>query len=92
MARFYFTYGSEGQPYVGGWSEVEAEDEDAARELFRLVHPLRDGFLPCGGIYTESEFNRTRMWKDGNFGAFCHERIRLEVRHLHDHRGAEKLS
>ena len=24
MARFYFTYGTDGQPFVGGWTEVDA--------------------------------------------------------------------
>lgn len=23
MAKFYFTYGTEGQPFVGGWTEKE---------------------------------------------------------------------
>ena len=25
MAKFYFTYGLEGQPFVGGWTEIEAD-------------------------------------------------------------------
>lgn len=30
MARFYFTYGTDGQPFVGGWTEVEAPNYGAA--------------------------------------------------------------
>ena len=25
--KFYFTYGTDGQPFVGGWTEVEAPTE-----------------------------------------------------------------
>lgn len=24
MARYFFTYGTDGQPFVGGWTEVDA--------------------------------------------------------------------
>lgn len=24
MPKFYFTYGTDGQPFVGGWTEVDA--------------------------------------------------------------------
>lgn len=75
----YDTYDGE----IPFWDARAAEDEDAARELFRLVHPPKNGFLPCCTVYPEAGFNRTRMWKDGNFGAFCHERIKLEVKRYH---------
>ncbi len=83
MKKYFFTYGSEGQPYIGGWSEVEAKDEDMARELFRLVHPSKNGFLPCSSVYSEYDFYQTKMPKNGNFGAFCHEKIRLEIEYAH---------
>ena len=39
MPKFYFTYGTEGQPFVGGWTEVEAPDGHAACAAFRACHP-----------------------------------------------------
>lgn len=76
MARFYFTYGLEEQPFVGGWTVVEAPDWDAACELFRSRHPDRiDGLLNCAGIYDEKRFQRTVMYKNGNLGFRCHEYI-----------------
>ena len=39
MPIFYFTYGSEGHPYYGGWTEVEAPDSNAACAAFRAYHP-----------------------------------------------------
>ena len=39
MPKFYFTYGAEGQPFVGGWTEVEAPDGHAACAAFRAYHP-----------------------------------------------------
>ena len=80
MARFYFTYGSDSssQPYNGGWTEVEADDEDMAREAFCLVHPRKDGFIPCCSIYSEAQFAVSKMAKTGeNFGVGCRERITL---------------
>lgn len=80
MATFIFTYGLDGQPYKGGWTEIEAEDCKTACALFRLAHPDRtDGLLNCSWVYTEEDFARTRMAKEGNFGVFCRERIRMNV-------------
>lgn len=39
MAKFYFTYGTDGQPFFGGWTEVEAPDAHAACAAFRAYHP-----------------------------------------------------
>jgi len=80
MAKFYFTYGMEGHPFVGGWTEVIAETRDIACELFRLYHPNKEGaFLNCSWIYSEEEFRKSRMSTDGNFGQFCHETICLTI-------------
>lgn len=80
MKKFYFTYGTVGQPFCGGWTEVEAPDINAACTLFRIVHPdkVKDT-LNCGGIYAESSFKETTMYSHGNFGKRCWETITLSV-------------
>ena len=82
MAKFYFTYGidSDTQPYRGGWTEVEADDEMQARHIFGLVHRTKDGYLACSSVYDEQLFAKTIMAKSGeNFGRGCVERIAIKV-------------
>ena len=80
MFKFYFTFGSEGQDFVGGWTEIIAPDFEAAYRLFEALHPTQEGCgLACGGFYTEEQFKKTSMSKNGNFGHFCHERVTVEV-------------
>ena len=80
MATFYFTYGLEGQPFTGGWTEVEAPDMDTACAVFRTVHPDRHrGCLNCGSVYNEEQFRKTSMYRDGNYGARCQERLALTM-------------
>lgn len=78
---YIFTYGSEGQPFQGGWTEVVAPDRETAIRTFLVYHPLKDGFLPCCSIYTLEEFNKTKM-VTGNLGARCHEYI-MVIRSLY---------
>lgn len=81
MPKFYFTYGSEGQPFCGGWTEVEAPDRHAACAAFRAYHPDKtEGLLNCCSCYTEEDFKKTSMYQqpDGNFGYRCHEIITLQ--------------
>lgn len=77
MPKFYFTYGSDGQPFVGGWTEIEAPDIHAACALFRAYHPDKtEGLLNCSSVYSEAVFKRSCMnGPGGNFGRRCHERI-----------------
>ena len=76
MPRFYFTYGTSGQPFFGGWTEIEAPDMRAAAALFRSYHPDKtDGLLNCCCVYTEDVFSKSTMMVGGNFGYYCHERI-----------------
>lgn len=80
METFYFTYGLEGQPFVGGWTEIVAPDEITAITVFRAFHPDKfEGFLNCASFYHEKKFVGTNMYKDGNFGARRHERITVIV-------------
>ncbi len=79
MPKFYFTYGSEGQPFFGGWTEVEAPDRRTACAAFRAFHPDKtEGLLNCCSVYEEEDFKRTSMYgPGGNFGYRCHETITL---------------
>lgn len=76
--KFYFTYSTDGQPFVGGWSEVEAPNGHAACAAFRAYHPDKtEGLLNCSSVYDQERFERTEMYRVGNFGAYCHEVITL---------------
>lgn len=80
MAKFYFTYGTDGQPFVGGWTEVEAPDARTACAAFRAFHPDQtEGLLNCSSVYTAEQFEASCMaGPDGNFHRFCHETITLQ--------------
>ncbi len=88
MPKFYFTYGSGGQPFVGGWTEVDAPDYHAACGAFRAFHPDKtEGLLNCSSVYDEAHFKLSEMnGPKGNFGYRCHERITLR-RELADEGG-----
>lgn len=77
--KYFFTYGTEGQPFYGGWTEVEAENGHAACAAFRAYHPDKvPGLLNCCSVYPEDEFMKTEMaGPEGNFHRFCHEVITL---------------
>ena len=76
--RFYFTYGTGGQPFTGGWTEVEAPTRAAACMAFRAYHPDRiEGIVNCASIYSEEQFRQTEMYRIGNFGCRCQETITL---------------
>lgn len=78
MATFYFTYGTEGQPFFGGWTEVDAPNGRAACLAFRAYHPDKtEGLLNCSSVYDEEQFKQTKMHDSGNFGRRCHEVITL---------------
>lgn len=78
MPKFYFTYGSKGHPFVGGWTEVEAPDIADACALFSAIHPDKDGFMDCCSTYGEDRFKATCMYRNGNLGHRCHETIALK--------------
>ena len=72
MPKFIYTYGSEGHPFVGGWT-----DPESANAVFRAFHPDKyEGFLNCCSTYTEEGFMNTKMGESGsNCGHGCWERI-----------------
>lgn len=79
MEKFYFTYGFEGHPFCGGWTEVEAPSQAAACELFRLFHPNKSPCgLNCAFVYPAESFEMTTMFREGNLGKYCHERISIQ--------------
>ena len=78
MGKFstdYFTFGtSDKYPYRGGWVKVYAFDKLQACEAFRREYPDKTkGLLNCAGIYSEDFFEDSKMFSNGNFGAYCHD-------------------
>ena len=78
MKKFYFTYGTKGHPFYGGWSEVYAPDIDAAIRLHKTYHSKENGFLNCAEVYNEEEFKETEMYQNGNYGRYSHEVLDCE--------------
>lgn len=76
MKKFYFTYGTEGQPFCGGWTEITAPTRQIACGVFRAFHPdVYKGLLNCSSVYDAAQFEETEMFHNGNFGCGCHESI-----------------
>ena len=84
---YFFTYGTSGQPFSGGWTKVLAPNRELACAMFRTLHPDRTpGLLNCSTVYTEEEFKRTIMYENmNNLGAACRETLEL-VHTVHDAR------
>ena len=79
---YYFTYGSSDpkMPYQGGWTKVEAPDGPTAIKIFNAVHPPRQGsFINCCSVHPADYFEGTKMFREGNFGIRCQERITLKI-------------
>lgn len=80
MQKFYFTYGTDpAYPFQGGWTLIVAPDEKTAVQIFRVFHPDRfgSGCLNCADYYRGERFEKSKMYKDGNFGAYCREVIKV---------------
>lgn len=81
MKNYYFTYGTEGHPFVGGWTKIEAPSRQIAVAIFRAIHPdVLDGLVNCCSIYDEELFRQTSMWSKGNFGK--HEQEVVLMQHI----------
>lgn len=79
MSKFYFTYRTEGLPFDGGWTEVEAPTANAAVLAFRAFHPdQHEGILNCSDTYLPELFERSEMFRDGILGHRCREIITLQ--------------
>ncbi len=83
MTNYYFTYGSEGQPFCGGWTEITAPDMRTACEFFRFIHPDKiEGYLNCCSVYSEENFKKSEMYTKGNFGIFCREKYIIQIQKI----------
>lgn len=81
IKNYYFTYGTEGQPFYGGWTKIEAPSRESAIAIFRALHPDRTlGLLNCSSVYEEDDFHKTSMWCKGNFGV--HEQEVILMQHI----------
>lgn len=84
MQTFYFTYGTCGQPFRGGWTKITAPNAETACAVFRAIHPKKDSnLLNCCSVYTEEQLKETEMYSNGNFGCFCHETITVTIESNH---------
>ena len=82
MNNYYITFGSEGQPFKGGWIIIEAETIEQACKIFRAMHQYKetnDTLLKFCSIYTEEAFKQTEMYKgNDNLSAGCHCKISIK--------------
>jgi len=75
MRSYYFTFGyGAGHPFNGGWIIVKSQNIEIAQRIYQLYFPDKSDSneLNCSMIYTENEFKRTQMYKNGNYGKRCH--------------------
>jgi len=78
---YYFTFGSSGQLFQGGWVRINANTLAEAQQKF-IDHygdkawTWNDRGVPNYAFgYPEDRFQSTRMFREGNFGKFEHEFI-----------------
>lgn len=93
MAKYYFTYEGDRynrlmgraprkQPFKGGWTEIEAVSESAARSLYNAVHPEtcdRERFSGYDFALTKYEMRVLGKLDNGVNGYKCVERITMNV-------------
>ncbi len=80
MQKFYFVYnGLYAYPYDGGWVEVIAENIEQAKSIYGVIFGTNsDGSANYADVFTEEEFIKTAMFRDGILGAKCHEVISMQ--------------
>lgn len=81
MEKFYFTYGSDGHPFIGGWTEIIAPSKEVACAVFRGIHPCKyPDILNCCSVYTMEQFATSSMnGPNGNLGHGCWEVITVTI-------------
>ena len=84
MKTYYFTFGNSPIfPYQRGWVEVRAGSKKQACDIFRAYFPDRiTGRINCASIYTEEEWQKTKMSKGDYYvaGEFCQAKIGMQER------------
>jgi len=76
---YYFTFGSYGQLYDGGWVRIQADSINEAQQKFVEHYGDKaqkdNGTLNYAFSYSENHFLSTSMAREGNFGKFEQEFI-----------------
>lgn len=76
---YYFTFGTCGQLFEGGWVRIQADTLREAQQKFVARYGDKawkaKGVLNYAFGYPEDRFMFTRMFRGGNFGKFEHEFI-----------------
>lgn len=77
--NYYFTFGSSGQIYKGGWVQIKASTLREAQEKFIRHFEKKayksEGILSYASHYDQAEYEELEMFRTGNFGSRCHEVI-----------------
>jgi hypothetical protein len=67
---YYFTFGSDGQLFNGGWVRIKADTLMEAQQKFAAHYGGRawkhERFLNGAFFYSEEQFKQTIMYLDGN--------------------------
>lgn len=75
--KYYFTFGSEGQIYEGGWIIIIANSIKEAQDKFVRKYGSEaysaEGLMRYSMDYTEDKFRKLEMLKNGNLGKFCQD-------------------
>lgn len=78
---YYFTFGTCGQLFEGGWVRIQADTLREAQQKFvarygdkAWTNKIKRSLNYAFG-YPEDRFMFTRMFREGNFGKFEHEFI-----------------
>lgn len=65
--KFYFTYGSSGMAYEGGWTEVEAPSKAIAVQAFTAFHRAVNGITGCWMAATSALRHAKKSPSRGSF-------------------------
>lgn len=80
---FYFTFGSSGQVFSGGWIKIRAKTLMEAQEKFHTRYGVKawkdedpwSRILAYCSHYNQEDFDTLEMFQTDNLGAKCHEVI-----------------
>jgi len=76
----YFTFGSRDQIYEGGWIKIRADNLPEAQKKFIKHYGDKawkhEGILNYCSDYSQQQYEEEEMFREGNFGKFCHEEVK----------------